>query len=215
MTVFDLGVIAVIALSAVFAYARGFVREALSIAAWLLAGAAGYYAYPLAAPPLARFVPGGTPANIAAFCLVFLAALVVLHAIAKSLAGHVKRSPLSPVDRSLGLIFGIARGLVLVCIAYLPLAWIPPADQPHWFTQSRTLPFLAAGAATLQNLIPHNARPGAAGGNSRRIETEAEKAMRAFTNPQPPPATPANAPPAYSPDEKRDLDRLIQQQNNP
>ena len=215
MTIFDFGVIAVIALSAVFAYARGFVREALSIAAWLLAGAAGYYAYPLAAPPLTRFLPAGAPANIAAFCLVFLVALVVLHVIAKMLAGHVKRSPLSPVDRCLGLIFGIARGLVLVCIAYLPLAWIPPADPPRWFTQSRTLPFLAAGAATLQSLIPHSARPGASGGNSRRIETEAEKAMRAFTNPQPAPAATANNPPAYSPDEKRDLNRLIQQQNSP
>jgi len=213
VTVFDLAVIAVIALSAVFAYARGFVREALSIAAWLFAGAAGYYAYPLAAPTLARFVPGGMVANVAAFCLVFVVALILFHLVAKTLAGQVKRSPLSPVDRSLGLIFGIARGLVLVCIAYLPLAWIPPADQPRWFTQARTLPFLAAGAATLQNLIPHAARP-AASGKSRRIETEADKAMRAFINPAPAPAAPGS-PPAYSPEEKRDLDRLIQQQNSP
>lgn len=215
MTVFDLAVIAVIALSGVFAYARGFVREALSIAAWLFAGAAGYYAYPIVAPMLARFVPGGMVANIAAFCLVFVVALILFHLVARMLAGHVKRSPLSPVDRSLGLIFGIARGLVLVSIAYLPLAWIPPADQPRWFTQSRTLPFLAAGAATLQNLVPHAARPAAAGGKSRRIETEAEKAMRAFTNPAPGPAAAPDSPPAYSPDEKRDLDRLIQQQNTP
>jgi membrane protein required for colicin V production len=214
VTVFDLAVIAIIALSGVFAYARGFVREALSIAAWLFAGAAGYYAYPLAAPMLARFVPGGMVANVAAFCLVFVVALILFHLVAKTLAGHVKRSPLSPVDRSLGLIFGIARGLVLVSIAYLPLAWIPPADQPRWFTQSRTLPFLAAGAMALQNLIPHGAPPAAAGGKSRRIETEADKAMRAFTNPAPAPAAP-DSPPAYSPEEKRDLNRLIEQQNSP
>lgn len=214
MTVFDLAVIVVIALSGVFAYARGFVREALSIAAWLFAGAAGYYAYPLAAPMLARFVPGGLVANVAAFCVVFVVALILFHLVAKTLAGQVKRSPLSPVDRGLGLIFGITRGLVLVSIAYLPLAWIPPADQPRWFTQARTLPFLAAGATALQNLIPHGARPAAAGGKSRRIETEADKAMRAFTNPAPAPAAP-DSPPAYSPEEKRDLNRLIEQQNSP
>ncbi len=215
MTAFDLVVIAVIVLSAVFAYSRGFVREALSIASWLLAGAAAYYAYPFGAPLLARFLPGGTAANIAAFCLIFIVALVVLHVIAKTLAGHVKRSPLSPVDRTLGLLFGLARGFLLVCIAYIPLAWVPPADQPHWFTASRTLPFLAAGAEKLESLFPRTPRSIAPGEAGRRVESEAEKAMRAFTNPSQAPIGPASAPPAYSPDEQRDLNRLIQQQNGP
>jgi membrane protein required for colicin V production len=215
VTVFDFVVIAVIVLSAVFAYSRGFVREALSIAAWLLAGAAAYYAFPFAAPLFERFLPRGMVANVAAASVVFVVALVILHVIAKALAGRVKHSPLSPVDRTLGLLFGLARGLVLVCIGYIPLAWVPPADQPHWFTESRTLPFLAAGAEKLQSLIPRAARPATPGRSGRAVENDAEKAMRAFTNPAPPAAAPVNAPPAYSPGEQRDLNRLIEQQNGP
>lgn len=215
MTAFDLVVIGVIVLSAVFAYSRGFVREALSIASWLLAAAAAYYAFPYATPLFERFLPRGMVANVAAGIVVFVVALTILHVVAKALAGRVKHSPLSPVDRTLGLLFGLARGLVLACIGYIALAWIPPADQPRWFTESRTLPFLAAGAEKLESLFPRTPRSGTPGRTGRSVESDAERAMRAFTNPAPAPTAPVSDPPAYSPDQQRDLNRLIQQQSGP
>jgi len=211
MTGFDIAVIAVILLSGVFAYWRGFVREALSIAAWIAAAAVAYYAYPYAMPLAERFLPKGTVAGIATGIVVFVVALGLLHILVKAISRRVKHSALSPLDRTFGFLFGLVRGLALVCIAYIALAWfMPPGEeQPRWFAQSRTLPYLAAGAEQLQNLFSHPAR----GKSARRttVEREAEQAISAFTNPLP--KQPGNEAPAYTPDEKRDLNRLIEQQN--
>lgn len=209
MTTFDIAVIAVVLFSGVFAYWRGFVREALSIAAWVLAAVAAYYAFPYALPIAERFLPKGAAANIATGAVVFVLALIVLHIVAKAIAGRVKHSVLSPLDRTFGFIFGLARGLVLVCAAYMALAWfMPPGEgRPRWFAQSRTLPFLETGANQLERYFLH-----ARGKTEGRItvEREAEQAISAFTNPGTKPAAEA---PAYTPDEKRDLNRLIEQQN--
>ncbi len=215
MTVFDLVIIGIVVLSGVFAYSRGLVREALSIAAWVLAAVAAFYAFPHVVPLFDRFLPKGAIANIVAGSAIFLVALVVLHVIARALASRVKHSPLSTVDRTLGLLFGLARGLVLACLVYLALAWLMRSGeaQPRWFAESRTLPYLAAGAEKLEQFFSRASHSNGAGRGTIAVEKEAEKAIGAFTNPMPRPPASGDNPPIYSPNEQRDLNRLIQQQN--
>jgi membrane protein required for colicin V production len=214
VTAFDIVVVAVVLFSGVFAYWRGFVREALSIAAWVLAAVAAYYAFPFAAPIAARFLPKGAVANVATGAVTFLLALIVFHIAAKAISSRVKHSALSPIDRTFGFLFGLARGLILVCVAYMALAWFMPAGEsrPRWFAQSRTLPFLEAGAEQLEGFF--HARRGKASGRIT-VEREAEQAIGAFSNPNAgnPNAKTVNDAPAYTPDQKRDLNRLIEQQN--
>ena len=216
MTVFDIIVIGIIVLSGVFAYARGLVREALSIAAWVLAGGAAFYAFPYAIPFFDRFLPKGAVADTAAAAAIFVVALIVLHVIARSLASRVKHSPLSTIDRTLGLLFGLARGLILVCLVYMGVAWFMHSNeaQPTWFAESRTRPYLAAGADKLAELFSR-VRSNAPGHPTTTVEKEAEKAISAFTNPTPSTPSAAGNPPLYTPNEQRDLNRLIQQQNAP
>lgn len=217
MTAFDFVIIAIILLSSIFAFSRGLVREALSIGAWILAAVIAFYAFPYVLPFVGRYVPKGVVADIAAGAGVFILALVLLHMIARMLAGRVKNSHLSPVDRTLGLLFGLARGLVLACILYIALAWFLPAGEhrPQWFAQSRTLPYLAAGADRLEQYFSRSARPADPGRSATQVQNEAEKAIGAFINPAPGQGPRANDPPVYSPGEQRDLNRLIQQQNSP
>ncbi len=214
MTVFDIVVIGVVLLSGVFAYSRGFVREALSIGAWVLAAFAAFYAFPYLVPPFERILPKGVIAEIAAAATIFIVALIVLHIVAKALAGHVKRSALSPIDRTLGLAFGLLRGLVLVCLGYIALAWALPAGdhRPGWFGDSRTLPYLDAAAEWLEHYF---SRPRASGPGHEAInvEKEAERAIGAFTNPASNPKPTGDDQPAYTPNEQRDFNRLIEQQN--
>lgn len=214
MTPFDFAVIGVIVLSGYFAYSRGFVREALSIAAWINASFVAVYTFPYVLPLFEKVLPKGIVANVSAGAVVFILALMVLHMISNALAKRVKDSALSPVDRTFGLLFGLARGMILVCLGYIALAWVLPAgkDQPRWFAQARSVPYLEAGAGKLRSFIPlpHGAtvrtRPG-----TRSTEREAERAIAAFSRPAPDPA--AKAPPVYTPSEQRDLNRLIEQQN--
>lgn len=215
MTAFDFVVVGIVLISGIFAFVRGFVREALSLAAWILAAVTAYYAFPYAVPFSDRFLPRGAVADVAAAAVLFILALVVLHVIAKMAAGRIKHSALSPIDRTLGLLFGLARGLLLVCVGYIVLAWFwPPNDhRPRWFASAHSLPYLRAGADQIESFFSRSARPDAGAQGARIVDKEAEQAISAFNNPAPRAAAPAGAPPTYTPSEQRALNRLIQQKN--
>ena len=162
-------------------------------------------------------LPRGPVANVVAAAVLFILALMVLHVIAKLAAGRVKHSALSPIDRTLGLLFGLARGLLLVCVGYIVLAWFwpPNGHRPRWFATAHSLPYLQVGADQIESFFSRSTRtnPGLQG--SSMVEKEAEQAISAFRNPTPAPAAPAADPPTYTSGEQRDLNRLIQQKNTP
>ena len=219
MNVLDIVVIAVVLLSGLFAFARGFVKEALSVAAWIGAGFAALYGLPYATPLTERFLPKGAVAEAVAAVALFLIALVVLSLVTSAIAGRVKESSLSAIDRTLGLVFGLVRGLVLVCLVYIALSWALPAKQqlPAWIAEARTLPLLATGAERLRDLVPvaYRAKAAATASDTRRAAEqmqEAAGAIGALSTPRPPQGPGQAHPPGYSNEDQRDLDRLIQQQ---
>jgi membrane protein required for colicin V production len=158
MTSADLIIIAILALSALLAFMRGFVREVLSIGAWVGAALATIYGFPLAQPYARKYIEVVLFADIAAGVTIFVAALILLTILSHALSKNVRDSALGAVDRSLGLLFGLARGAVLVCLAYLVMAWaIPKDDRPVWVAQSRTLPLVQQGADLLLKILPESA----------------------------------------------------------
>jgi membrane protein required for colicin V production len=125
-TIVDAIVLGIVALSAVLAYARGLVREFLSILGWVGAAVAAFVFAP-AVEPLMREVPilrdiVGTSCELgllAAFAAVFAVALILFSIFTPLLSGAVQNTALGPVDKGLGFLFGVARGVVLVLIAFL------------------------------------------------------------------------------------------------
>jgi membrane protein required for colicin V production len=216
MNSFDFAVIGIVLLSGFFAFYRGFVREALSIAVWISAAIVALYAIPYVQPLFERVLPKGIVAEVCAGGTVFILALMVLHLVSGALARRVKNSALSPIDRSLGLLFGLARGLLVACLGYLALAWFMPQGerQPKWFTDARSAPLLAAGADKILRFVPlpgHTRLFPAASYALPSGDKQAEKAMGAFRAPTQLPASTAAGAPAYSSEEQRDLNRLFQQ----
>ncbi|HLJ63314.1 MAG TPA: CvpA family protein [Stellaceae bacterium] len=218
MNALDAITLGVVVLSAIFAFSRGFSKEILAIGAWIGAGFAALYGLPLARPLAQRVLPTGTIADAVSVIVIFLLCLLVLSFITSALAKRVKDSALSTLDRTLGLIFGVVRGVVLMCLAYIVLAWALPGDQlPAWIEEARTRPFLANGADQLRRLVPASLRSEATRTGDRihqnvekGVQSEAEGAIRALTTPKP--APPANGgKPTYKPEEQRDLNRLIEQ----
>lgn len=117
-------VLALVLISAILAYSRGLVRELLSIAGWVVAAIAAFAFAPMADPlvreiPILRDIIGSSCelGILAAFAAVFAIALVLVSIFTPLLAGAVQNSALGPVDQGLGLLFGVARGVVLVAIA--------------------------------------------------------------------------------------------------
>ena len=125
-TVVDGVVLALIAISALLAYARGLVREMLSIAGWLGAAVVAFLFAPAVepliqeVPVLDRVIAGSCELGvIAAFAVVFAVALLVFSIFTPLVSGLVSNSAIGPVDQALGLLFGVVRGVLLVLIAFL------------------------------------------------------------------------------------------------
>lgn len=122
-TLVDAGVAVIILLSAILAYSRGFVREALAIAGWVAAAVLAYIFAPQAEPlvreipVLSDFLDNCTASTIAAFAGVFAVALIVFALFTPVFAAVVQRSALNAVDQGLGFLFGVLRGMLLVVIA--------------------------------------------------------------------------------------------------
>ena len=212
----DIAVLVIVALSALFALARGFVREALSIIAWVGAAAVTLYEYENALLFTERFIRTKLLAQFVAGSALFLGSLVVLTIITGLIARRVRMSALSPLDRTLGLIFGLGRGVVLLSLAYLVLdAAVPPSDRPSWITQARSAPFLEEGAQMLRELLPPSLKAktaAAAGAAQQAIERakDAQNAMGALTNPAGKAQLPPDQAPNYTPGEKQQLKRVIE-----
>jgi len=123
-TLVDGIVLALIAVSAILAYARGFVREIMSIVGWIAAAVAGF-AFAGFVAPLVREIPVlrdviGTSCELSilvGFVIVFAVALIVVSLFTPLLSGWVQGTAAGPIDQGLGLIFGVARGVLLVVIA--------------------------------------------------------------------------------------------------
>src|SRR5271169_7018213 len=113
MNPLDLAVIGIVALSAIFAFARGFVREALSIIAWVGAAAVTLYGFNSVYAMTMRFVTTPLLADLVAGAGLFVISLIVLTIITGHVARFADSGALSPINRTLGLIFGLARGVVL------------------------------------------------------------------------------------------------------
>jgi membrane protein required for colicin V production len=223
MNALDIAVVAVVVLSAIFAFARGFVREALSIVAWAGAAAITWYTSDYTKSIALGFVSDDLLARLLAYGGTFVASLIVLTIATSLIARLVHYTGMSGIDRTLGFIFGLARGVFLVCLAYLLLDLsLPQAnDRPGWIRDAKSGPYLHEGADALKGFLPESLKvksTEAAGELLRNIDpkaaakADADRAMRAPQTPTPPAAAKPDAAsaPSYRPSEQRQLDRVIE-----
>ena len=159
MTWVDAAVLGVIAISGLLAFVRGFVHEVLGIGAWIGAVLVALWAFPEAQPAVARYVANPDLIMPITYGAVFVVVLIVLLMVSHWIGAVVRRSALGGVDRSLGLLFGVARGVVLVIAAYIGLSWLPSERWPEPVRQARALHVAYAGATWAVAQLPENYRP--------------------------------------------------------
>ncbi len=153
MTGFDFAVLAVVALSALLAFVRGVVRELLAIAAWIV----GFVAAFRGAGPAAEFFAGLPMTLVArhvlAFVLILVAVLLVGALAAWMLRSVVHAVGLGFVDRALGGLFGVARGVLLVAVFVL-CAGLTSMPRQDWWQNAALGPPLVALAIALRPWLP-------------------------------------------------------------
>lgn len=163
-TIVDAIVAIVIVVSAILAYSRGFVREAMAIFGWIAAAILAFVFAP-SAEPLVKEIPfvgdylrdSCELAIIAAFALVFAIALVVVSIFAPLFASIVQRSALGGIDQGLGFFFGVLRGLLLVAVALVVYDRVVVNEGIAMIDDSRTMKIFERSSDNLNEQIPDDA----------------------------------------------------------
>ena len=163
-TIIDAVVAAIIVLSAILAYSRGFVREGLSIAGWIAAAVLAYLfanvARPLVAqiPVLDKFLGDSCELGmIAGFATVFALALVVFSIVTPLFASVVQRSALGGIDQGLGFLFGVLRGVVLVAVAFVVYDRVMVNEALPVVDNSRSATVFERVTGSLDDSVPDDA----------------------------------------------------------
>ncbi|MBA3813860.1 MAG: CvpA family protein [Alphaproteobacteria bacterium] len=156
----DLSIIILLGLSILIGILRGATREVLGIAGWVGAIATVFYGLPLLRPLGRHYIHNPMVADLVIAGLLFILSLVVFIIISRTISTRVKGSPLGGLDRSLGLIFGFLRGILVLCIIYLAMGFFyPPEQMPEAVKHARFTPWLARGAQELKLFIPKDYLP--------------------------------------------------------
>src|SRR5918998_1760974 len=154
-TLLDGILIFIVLVSALLAMIRGFTREVFSIASWIAAAAATYFFWEDVLPYTQRYIEEENLALGVTIAGIFFITLLVVSLITMRISDFVLDSRAGPLDRTLGFIFGAARGLILVVIAVLFLNFfIAPDRQPIWIAEAKTKPWLDNLGSDLMNRLP-------------------------------------------------------------
>jgi membrane protein required for colicin V production len=187
--------------SAMLAMVRGFSREILSIASWAAAAAAAYFFYPAVLPYVQPYIDNEQVAMIAAAAAVFVIALIVVTVITMKVADFIIDSRVGALDRTLGFLYGAARGVLVVAVGLMFFNWLVGTNQPPWVAEAKSRPLLESVGNYIQNLLPENPESSIleklSPGGAETPEAPADSGTEQPASEQPSPEQPAaETPPA-------------------
>lgn len=201
----DLGLIVVVLISALLSMLRGFTREVLAIASWGAAAFAAYKLYPYVFPYVHPYIAKDTIAQGVSATIVFFVTLLVVTLLTVKLSDSILDSKVGALDRSLGFLFGAARGFLLCVVAFLFFDWLVAEKQkPEWVKTAKSKPYLEYTGDQLKAMLPDDPegiinrfKKQRAPGDDTPAEPDSSDGKSAA--PTPSPGSPAPAPAAPAP----------------
>src|SRR6187401_420729 len=155
VTILDLVLLAVMLISGVLAMVRGFMREILSIAAWGAAALVTLYAFSKLLPTAKTYFNNDTVASVVVVAGTFIGTLIVVSIITVRISDMILDSRIGALDRTLGFLFGLGRGLLIVVVAFLFFAWlVPDRSQPEWVRSAKSRVVLQGTGDWLMSMLP-------------------------------------------------------------
>jgi membrane protein required for colicin V production len=142
-------------ISGLLAMVRGFMREILSIAAWGAAALVTLYAFSKLLPTAKTYFNNDTVASVVVVAGTFIGTLIVVSIITVRISDMILDSRIGALDRTLGFLFGLGRGLLIVVVAFLFFSWLVPDKQrPDWITNAKSRTVLDGTGQWLMSLLP-------------------------------------------------------------
>ena len=155
ITLLDIILLLVMLVSGLLAMIRGFMREILSIGSWGVAALVTLYSYPRVLPLAKQYFASDSVATAVSAGGIFLGTLLIVSIITARISDMVLDSRVGALDRTLGFLFGLARGLVIVVVAFLFFAWlVPDRSQPEWVRSAKSKLVLQNTGQWLMSMLP-------------------------------------------------------------
>jgi membrane protein required for colicin V production len=155
ITLLDIILLVVMLISGLLAMIRGFMREILSIGAWGIAALVTLYGYSRALPIAKAYISSDMVATAASVGGIFLITLLIVSIITVRISDMILDSRVGALDRTLGFLFGLGRGLLVVVVAYLFFDWLVIArSQPEWVRNAKSVVVLKSTGDWLKGLLP-------------------------------------------------------------
>jgi membrane protein required for colicin V production len=196
----DVILLVIMLVSGFLAMVRGFTREVLSIFSWAVAAVAALYLTPKYWHSVETYFPSPAIAQVGFAIGVFIIVLIVVSLITFRISDRVLDSRVGALDRTLGFLFGLARGFLLVAIVFILFSALA-RDQPTWITEARSYPILKQTQVAIESLMPLNPEQYLPGG--LKPETPGAQPETPGSPPEGTPATPAAPPPDQRSEEAR------------
>ena len=214
----DIGVAVVLLVSALLGLIRGFTRELFSILAWVGAAAVSYFAYPYVQPWLDDLIGIELLAELGSAVGVFIIAMIILTLVFAAVADKVRGERAGALDRSLGFLYGLCRGAVVVIAAYMIFSWfVPREEQWPWLLSARSIPAIQNASVTVENAIPDESWAWLSDTLDRQRPTlgpdqgiDPDAATRLLSQPPPAPRD-GTTDPEYDAESSSRLDQMIEQ----
>ena len=177
----DLAALFILVFSGLLAFSRGCVHEVLAVFGWVGAALLTLHLFPVLQPFARQYIKMTLAADAITGIAIFVVTLVILTWISHQISKRVRDSALSALDRSLGFLFGVLRGAVLVCIAWLLfVSLLPRDDHPKWIKEARSLPLIERGTQVLLSPVPGQALGGEDSTIGQAVDEAARGAGRAI-----------------------------------
>jgi membrane protein required for colicin V production len=151
----DFIIIGIIALSALISLVRGFVKESISLASWLIAGLIAFRYFQPMALLLEPYMSSPTIRTGSAFAILFVSTLIVGAIVNYMTSQMVSKTGLSGTDKSLGIVFGGARGVLIVTMVVL-LAGLTPMPMEPWWQASSMVEYFVNLASWIKEILPQD-----------------------------------------------------------
>ncbi len=210
-TMLDVILIVIALLSGVLAMMRGFSREVLSVLGWVCAAGAGIYTFfsPNIKSITYSFITPEWLADIVTVSGVFLATLLLISFSTVRISDMILDSRIGFLDRTLGFLFGLVRGIAIVLMAYMLFSKLIPTDaHPDWMKKARTAGLLQSWSEMVYNALPNDA---AAQIKSLKDKNKEQNTMPQAVKSTAPAASPITPPAAsYKEQDKKALEKQIQ-----
>ena len=147
-----------IVISLIIGYIRGFVKETFSIFNWLLSAWIAFKYYSDFKTLTASLIKSNIIADAISFGILFLFSLITLTFLSNFISKNIKNSLLAPLDKILGMVFGIVRAILLITLIFIAsnqLIWLNNT-LPKWVNNSLSYPIIISIINNLKNILPND-----------------------------------------------------------